>query len=288
MSASLSVVVTTFNEEANIKRCLESIAGWADEIFVVDSFSTDATLEIVNNYTDKIVQHVYEGAPDQWRWALDELHIGGEWLLALDADYWVTRELRDSIQKVLQSDDGRTDGYYAAHRQMFRGRFIRHGGLYPRHRLILMRRVRVVVDEQDRVESRLLVPGATQNLAGDVVEENTKDADFAFWIQKQMRLAQKAAAEEISRKRVGRRGQAGSLLKGRNERVLWLKRRWGRLPLYWRSVGYFLFRYVFRGGFLDGKEGFLYHFSQALVFRVALDVCVEELGRQEQRGGKHG
>ena len=273
--APLTVVIPVLDEELNLATCLDHCAGWVREIIVVDSFSTDDTINIAKKMGARVVQHTYEGAPQQWKWILSEVPIHTEWMLAIDADYIVTPKLRAEITRLLQNGPSE-DGYYIPHRQMFRGRFLRHGGMYPRHRLTLFRPDRVLVDERDLVDNRFYVRGQTKTLSGDLIEDNAKEHDFSIWMRKQIGYAERAAQEETDRSG-DPAPKLSAVRAGRNERVLWLKHRWLRLPLYWRSVGYFLYRYVVRLGFLDGRAGFLYHFSQALAFRVMLDARVEEL-----------
>lgn len=271
----LTVVVPTFNEEINLESCLQSVKDWAQEIIVVDSGSDDATDDIAKSFGATVYEHAYANAPKQWEWILDTVEFSSEWILALDADSVVTPELRAAISEELSSGTDKS-GYYVRHKQMFRGRFIKHGGIYPRYRLYLFRRDKVYVDEHDLVDQRFFVRGQAGRLEHDIIEDNKKDSLIGPWMRKQIAFAERAALEERNRRSHAKSGR-GALTGGRNERVLWLKRRWLRLPRYWRSVGYFLYRYVFRLGFLDGRAGFVYHFSQALVFRVMLDARLEEL-----------
>jgi glycosyltransferase involved in cell wall biosynthesis len=277
-TVSISVVVPTLNEEINLESCLESVKGWAQEIILVDSGSEDATRDIAKSFGATVYEHAYSNAPEQWEWILNSIDFSSEWILALDADSVVTPELRTSISAELS---GTTDksGFYVRHKQMFRGRFIRHGGIYPRYRLYLFCRDKVQVDPHALVDHRFFVRGKTGRLEHDIIENNKKDSLIGPWMSKQVALAERAAQEELNR-RHDRKSENAALLRGRNERVLWLKRRWLRLPRYWRSVGYFLYRYVLRLGFLDGREGFLYHFTQALTFRIMLDARLEELERE--------
>lgn len=277
--AQVSVVIPTFNEELNLPSCFESVSGWANEVIVVDSGSQDETQAIAKSYGAIVYEHPYTNAPEQWRWILENIEVSSEWILALDADSYVTPELREAISDELASGS-RVSGYYLRHKQMFRGKFIRHGGIYPRYRLYLFRRDRVHIDQKDLVDHRFFVKGGTRRIEHDIVEDNKKDALVGPWMRKQVALAERAAEEEVNRR--GPEGFQGSLMHGRNERVLWLKRLWGRLPLYWRSIGYFLYRYIIRLGFLDGREGFLYHFTQALTFRIVLDARLDELRRRPE------
>src|SRR5438876_1560076 len=126
----VSVVVMTYNEDLNIERCLASVHGWAGETFIVDSFSTDGTLEIARRYTHKIYQRRYDGHPQQWRWALDNLRFRYDWIFAVDADFQVTPELWHAIRDALSTDQPAISGYFVRNRQIFRGRFLRWGTMY--------------------------------------------------------------------------------------------------------------------------------------------------------------
>jgi glycosyltransferase involved in cell wall biosynthesis len=274
----VSVVVMTYNEERNLSRCLDSVCAHAGEILIVDSFSTDATLEIARRYTDRIYQHAYESHPQQWRWALPTLPFAHEWVFAIDADVAVTPALWRAIEGAVRGEDATIDGYFVRHRQVFRGRWLRHGTMYPRYRLLVFRRHKVRIDPDDMVDGQFWVGGRTGRLSEDVIEDNAKDRDIAFWIQKQLRFADRHAAEELRLSRAGRDGGERATLFGNPaQQILWLKRVWRSLPLYVRPWLLFGYRYVFRLGFLDGRAGFLYHFTQALVYRTLVDVRLDEL-----------
>lgn len=274
----VSVVIMTFNEEVNLQACLESVAGYAREICIVDSFSTDRTLEIARRFTDKIYQHAYEGAPQQWKWALDSVPLQHQWLFAVDADFRVTPELWRAIADAISRGGLDIDGYYVRHKQIFRGRFIKHGTIYPRYWLRLFKRDRVMIDPNDLVDQHFHVPGKVARLEYDVVEDNAKERRMRFWIEKQLKFADWQAEEELRRSRQEKQAVLQPALFGHpDQRTLWLKRRWFALPLYIRSFVYFFYRYFLRLGFLDGKEGFLYHFSQALLYRLLVDIRLEEL-----------
>jgi len=281
-SVPISVLVMTFNEEANIALCLQTVAGWASEIFVVDSFSTDRTEEIARRFPIKFIQHAYESAPAQWDWALRSLSFQNEWVLALDADFQVSVELKSALAEKLMQLPPHIDGLYVRHRQVFRGRFIKHGTIYPRYWLRVFRRQAVYIDQNELVDQHFYVHGSTMKMEFDIAEDNVKERDIGFWLLKQLRFAKRAAIEEIKRRRTGELSPiTPSLFGSPDQRTLWLKERWYRLPLYSRSVFYFLYRYIIRLGFLDGKEGFLYHFSQALLYRIAVDTYIDEFLQKE-------
>jgi glycosyltransferase involved in cell wall biosynthesis len=274
----VTVVVLTRDEARNLPACLASVADWAKAVFVVDSGSTDATTRLAAEAGAVVASHPFESHARQWGWALRSLPIPTEWVLALDADQRVTPELREAIDRAVSADGG-PEGYFVARRQVFRGRFIRHGGYYPKYLLKLFRRSVVSIDDGDLVDHHFGVRGPTGRLSGDLVEDNRNEADLSVWIAKHARYARLQALEEWRRPRVAAGGLAGGLLGSPDQRIRVLKNGWSRLPLFVRPGLYFFYRYVLRLGFLDGREGFVFHFLQAFWYRLLVDVHLDELRR---------
>lgn len=277
----LAVIVLTFDEEANLDACLASVAGLATELHVVDSGSQDRTLEIAVRHGARVAAHPFETHARQWAWALGNLPIGADWVLALDADQRVTPELAAGIRSFLAAPGGGVSGAYVARRQVFRGTWIRHGGYYPKYLLKLFRRESVVVDTGDLVDHHFGVTGPTAIVRGDLVEANRKEDEIAVWTAKHNRYAVLQAREEMRRLEDGASG--GRLLGNPDERVLFLKAIWRRLPLYVRPALYFVYRYVLRLGFLDGKQGLVFHFLQGFWYRFLVDVNLDEIRSREAR-----
>ena len=278
---NLSAIILTFNEEKNIEACLQSLAAVTDEIFLVDSGSRDQTLEIGKKFTDKICSHTFETHAKQWNWAFQNLPISGDWVLALDADQRVTPELVDEIRHVLPKASPEIDGFYLRRRQIFRNRWIRHGGYYPKYLLKLFRRGKGRSDENELLDFRFYVPGKTATLQHDLIEDNQKDNDLGVWKAKHMHFAGLQAKEEFSREKNGTAWSIKPSLTGTpDQRTLFLKNLWYRMPLYVRPFLYFFYRYFLRLGFLDGKEGFIFHFYQGLWYRILVDIRLGELRKK--------
>ncbi len=204
----LTAIVLTFNEEANLPDCLASLSGWVQALFVVDSGSSDRTLEIARQHGATIVAHPFETHTKQWAWALATLPIESEWVMGLDADQRVTAALREELIRLFSEEPHRLEGIqglYLNRRHIFRGRWLRYGGLYPKHLLKLFRRNSVRLSEADLVDHHFYVDGHTLALAHDIIEENRKENDIAFWIDKHNRYAKRQAQEELLR-RLGRAG----------------------------------------------------------------------------------
>jgi glycosyltransferase involved in cell wall biosynthesis len=303
----LTVVVLTFNEEANLPGCLASVASWAGNVVVVDSGSSDRTQEIANEYGATVLSHPFETHGKQWRWALDNLPAAlplneSEWILGLDADQRISPELADELRTLLGTSwpaaepikqpsemaiaAATIDGYYIKRRQIFQGRWIRHGGYYPKYLLKLFRRDRVLFDEHDLVDHHFHIRGKVGKLRHDLIEDNRKEDDINFWIEKHCRYAVALAREELRRSSPEAAAVAPivpRLWGTPDQRVLWMKLAWYRLPLFVRPFLYFFYRYFLRLGFLDGKRGFVFHFLQGFWFRLLVDIHLDRLRREPAR-----
>ena len=269
----ISAIVLTLNEEKNLPDCLESLKGVADEVFVVDSGSTDATCEIAARYGAKVVVHPFENYALQRNWAIDNLPIAGEWVLNLDADERLTPELAAEIRERLPRTPAETAGFLLRKRTIFLGRWIRHGGHYPAWHLRVMR------TGAGRCEDRLYdqhfyVSGAVQKLQGDLID--TLTPDLATFTARHLRWAALEAAEhEAPANAVGRiRGRLAT--DNAIERRRWWRDWYARLPLFVRPTAYFLYRYVVRLGFLDGRAGLVFHVLQGFWFRFLVDALIFE------------
>jgi len=272
--ASVSAVVLTFNEERNLAPCLDSLAGWTREVFVVDSGSTDRTVQIAEHAGARVVTHAFETHAGQWGWALEHLPLTSEWVLAIDADQRVTPELARQITGSIENAEAACAGFFMARRQIFRGRWIRHGGYYPKYLLKLFRRRAVRLDQGDLVDHHFSVDGSTRRLSGDLIEDNRNEAAIFEWIAKHNRYARLQARQELQGSTDGRMARWTG---NPDERTAGLKRLWSRLPLFIRPIAYFSYRYFLRLGFLDGKEGFIFHFMQAFWYRLLVDINIDEL-----------
>jgi glycosyltransferase involved in cell wall biosynthesis len=272
----LSAMILTYNEEQNLPGCLTSLNLLGCPIFVVDSGSTDRTLEIAAQFGTVILEHPFATHTQQWAWALKNVPVESEWVLALDADQTITSELAAEIRTQLGASA--FDGLYVKRRQVFRGRWIKHGGYYPKYLLKLFRRDKVYLHPGDAVDHHFYVRGSCGKLQYDLIEANHKEDNISFWIEKHNRYAVLMAEEEQRDRGGGYEFPiTASLFGSPDQRVIWLKRLWSRLPLFVRPTLYFIYRYFLRAGFLDGKEGFIFHFLQAYWYRLLVDINLDEI-----------
>lgn len=275
--ARVSVAVLTFMEEANIETCLRSVAGWAGDIHVVDSGSTDRTIEIARRGAHYVHQHPFVDHRSQIEYVLAELHLKHDWLLILDADHTVSQQLKNSIDSMLAAEAPDIDLFYFPQTYVFRGQVIRSLKKWGR----LIRHENVEIEKGELVDVRYRPKGRIGFLRGQVVESNLNDNDLDFWIDKHQRYSSRMAVEELLRRTgVVKWSIQPRLFGNPDERIVWLRIRWYSLPRFVRPFLYFGYRYVWRLGFLDGRTGFLFHFLQAFWFRVVVDVKLADLERR--------
>ena len=233
---ALSVVIITKNEEANIARTLESVR-WAEQRILVDSGSTDRTVEIAKQHGARVFEEEWKGYAAQKNSAIAKASC--DWVLSLDADEQVSADLGENIRRVT-SAGGSTpiNGYFVARRNFFLGRWIRHGGFYPDRKLRLFRRGTAEFVER-AVHETMRVNGPTATLSGDLI--HNAYPTLAGYIETMNRYSTLAAEVLIREHRV-------------RCSVLWFF-----VNVRQRPVLNFIWNYFFRGGFLDGREGFLLH-----------------------------
>ena len=276
----VSAILTTRNEAPNIERTLQGLSGFVDQILVIDSDSDDGTADIARRYANEVVNLPYDHGrivPWIFQWGLDNLRIRNEWILFLEADQSLEESLKRELEALFAHQPIAQNGFYMRRKQIFRGRWIRHGGYGSKYLLKLFRRGHGELDEKEQ-DTRVYVQGPVGKLEGYLVEDNRKEAGILFYLDKHLRYAEAFARDELERRQSGMKWKLKPRLLGSpDERTLWLKSAYYRMPLYWRSLAYFLYRYVIRLGFLDGKEGFIFHFMQAFWFRLVVDIRLEEM-----------
>ncbi len=223
----ITALVPTFNCESTIRDCLESVK-WVDRIFVVDSFSTDRTLEICREYTDCIVQHEYVNSAAQKNWALAQIQT--EWTLQIDSDERVEPALRDEIVHVLSVAEG-ADGFRICIKNMVWGKWVRSCNLYPCAQIRLFRTARCRWSDR-QVHARLQGPKAVRDLKNHIIH-----CDIADISSELQQFARQVVVWES------------------NELVKW-GRRWHWWDVTLRPCAIFLLLYFRLGGFRDGFRGF--------------------------------
>ncbi len=269
-----SIYILTHNEELDIAACIES-ALLSDDIIVVDSYSSDRTVEIASRYPVRLVQNAFESHGKQRTWMLRQVPTQHEWAYILEADERMTPELFGECLAAAKSD--RYTGYYVAERVMFMNRWIRYSTQYPRYQLRLFRKDKVWFDDYGHTE-REVCDGETGFLQ-ETYPHYTCSKGLSRWIEKHNRYSSDEAVETL------RQLQQGSVDwqklwfgKTEVERRRALKDLSLRLPF--RPFVRFLYMYLILKGCLDGKAGFAWCTLQAF-YEYLILLKVEELQQQQ-------
>ena len=269
-SLPLTVIIPVRNEAHNLPRCLESLK-CAGEVYVIDSQSTDDTAAIAQSRGAKVVQFRYAGGwPKKRQWAMEELPLAYNWILLLDADEVLTPELADEMQTAIQ--DPHTDGYYIALQMHFLGRRLRHSG-GKLWKLSLFRkglgRFECRLRDQDasmadmEVHEHVMVNGATRKLIHPLIHHNIES--LSRYIQKHNEYSNWEARVWLDGNRRKNDEEIQPSLWGTQaQRRRWLRRHFFGLP--GSPLLFFLYKYVFNLGFLDGVPGLIYCAMQGIQF----------------------
>lgn len=265
----LTVVILTYNEEINIKQSLSNVTNWAEYVYVLDSGSYDKTCEIVKEYGAELYYRKFDTYAKQRTYAMKELPIKTEWMLFLDADEYLFDELKEEISEILEKTE--LDAFYLKRRFYFMGGWIKHGGYYPTWILRLFKH-KLASCHRDMNE-HIIVDGKIGYLKNDFVDDNQKD--ITDWIEKHNRYSSFEANELIKFDSKDKENdKLANLFGSQVEKKRWIREKiWNPLlPPLVRPFIYYIYRYLFRLGFLDGKAGFIYHTIHGLFYRFLIDI----------------
>jgi glycosyltransferase involved in cell wall biosynthesis len=275
----LSVIILTFNEELHLERCIKSVKSFARHVFVVDSYSTDSTVEIAKNLGARVYQNPWTNHAIQLNWALDNLPFETKWIFRLDSDEFVTPELCKEISERMSKLDEAVTGIYLTRKVFFMGRWIRHGCYYPISFLRIWKHGHGRCEERWMDEHIKLSDGDTVKFEYDFVDDNKRS--LGWWTEKHNGYATKEAIEVLNIKYnlFESNTVEPDFFGTQEQRKRWLKNLYIGLPLFLRPFIYFSYRYFLKLGFLDGKEGLICHFLQGFWYRFLVDAKIYEIRR---------
>lgn len=273
----ITAIILTYNEEIHIRRCLENVKQFAKRIIVVDCYSKDDTCKIAQEMGAEVIEHPWPGnQAEQFNWLIDNVKIQTEWILRLDADEYLMPDLIAELNEKLPSMDKGVSALSLSRARAFQGKILHHGIVNG------IRIVRIFRTGKARCEKRIMdehlsiLEGKTLELKHQFVDdnrmtigeftkkhENYASREAALLLDAEFHLSDISTlpqdhGEEVERKRAQ-------------------KARYAKMPLFWRAFAYFVYRYIVKLGFLDGKEGFLWDFLQGWWYRTLVDAKVLEV-----------
>ncbi len=275
----IAVIILTYNEELHIRRCLENVKVFAKEIYIIDSFSTDKTLEIASEYpTVTILQHKWENNhAKQFNWGLNNSPIKAKWVLRLDADEYLTPELIEELVNRLNNLDPKITGILFKRRHYFMGEWMKRG-IYPVKLLRCFQYGKGHCEQRLMDEHIQLLEGEYIDLKNDFIDENLNN--LSWFCQKHINYAIREAADLLDIEyqlngSVKEKNQLNISQQALQKRRL--KHKYAKQPLFIRSFAYFLYRYIGKGAFLEGSVGFIWTFMQCWWYRTLVDAKVMEI-----------
>lgn len=282
----ISVIILTFNEEKHIARCIKSLSTFTDKVFIVDSGSTDKTVEIAENLGAKVAVNQWINYATQFNFGIEHNPFKTKWLMRMDSDEYVLPELSDEINQKLSTIAEETSGMYIKRRVIFFEKWIKHGAFYPMWLMRIWRNGHGICEESWMDEHIKLFQGNVIHLEKDLVDHNLNN--ITWWTQKHNLYSIREVIDILNMKYNFRDFVAvePKLFGTQEERKRYLKVKYASVPLFTRPIFYFIYRYFIRLGFIDGKQGLMWHFLQGFWYRFLIDVKIYEIyqrvGRDKQ------
>lgn len=277
MKLDITVIILTYNEELHIRRCLENVCPIAKKVYVIDSPSTDNTVAICDEFPEvEVVVHKYPGnQAEQFNWALDNVRIDTEWVLRLDADEYLLPELVDELKKKLPAMEEGVSALSLSRARGFMGKVLRHGIVDNIKIVRIFRTGKARYEKRIMDEHLSILDGKTLEMEHQFIDdsripigqfirkhENYASREAILLLDAEYNLTPTASIPQEHGKEV--------------EKKRAQKAKYAKMPLFWRAFAYFVYRYIVKLGFLDGKEGFLWDFLQGWWYRTLVDAKIFE------------
>jgi len=275
----LTIIILTKDEALHIARCLENLNRIAQKVYVIDCHSTDDTQKIAKSFGAEVVEHDWPGnQAAQFNWALDNLPIETEWILRLDADEYLLPELIEEIEVKLPKIPKDVTGIIFKRRHIFLDRWMK-GGIYPVKLLRTFRRGHGRYEQRLMDEHITLLDGKTVEFDNDFCDHNLNN--ISWFCKKHVDYSVREAAEMLdSELNLSGHKSASTDLTDQAKEKRMKKESYARKPMFWRSFAYFLYRYIFKGAWRDGKEGFIFTFIQGWWYRTLVDAKIYEIKKK--------
>ncbi len=273
----IAVIILTLNEEICLPYALNSVVQWAAQVFVVDSFSTDRTVEIAKSYGAEVHQNAFVSFTNQRNWALNNLPIRTEWVFFLDADEYLSEKIKQEIVAMLELVPDDVNGFITKVKFMYLGQWLRYGDLYQKL-IRLVRRDKGSYVVTSGFREKMVVQSKVGKLNSYIVHYDHKG--LRDWAMKQMNRIAIDAQERLNNHRgistmlPSEQSCLGSMEGGKSRR---LRERLTRLPGPVCPFAQFFYRYIIRLGFLDGWRGFIYHFLLQFWYPLMVEAMYLEL-----------
>jgi len=270
--STITAIILTYNEELHIARCINSLRNVADKIYVIDSFSTDNTLQIAEKFGLEIRQNKFVNQAVQFNWAIDNCNIQTDWIIRIDADEYIDNTSDINLREYLSKLSSDISGLIISRKIVFMGKPLLHGGWYPKWNLRIYRNGHGICENRWMDEHIVLTTGRAIKIQLDFVDDNLNN--LSWWTNKHSNYATREAIDYfITLNDLQHNNSVTAKFWGNDAE----RKRWLKFPLFIRPVINFIYRYILLRGFLDGKQGLIWHFLQGFWYRFLVDAKIYEL-----------
>jgi len=271
--ADITTIILTYNEELNIEECIKSIKNISKRIVVIDSFSTDRTVEIAKNMGAEVYQNKWINYSKQFRYGMEISKIDTKWVFRFDADERLTNESATELEKVCnENEDSDVNGIILRFEVNFLGKKLRYGGIYPFRKLLVFKHGYGNIEDRHMDEHIILKEGKTIELKNDSLHYDYKD--LTFWIDKHNKYSSREVQDYLDS--FAKSEEIEKLDKSARFKRFIKFNIYYKLPMSLRALSYFIYRYFLKLGFLDGKEGLIFAVLQAFWYRFLVDAKIYE------------
>ncbi|MFT4061210.1 MAG: glycosyltransferase family 2 protein [Edaphocola sp.] len=277
---SITTIILTYNEAKHIERCITNALLFSEKVIIVDSFSQDNTKEIARGLGAEVYEHEFINHAAQFNWALENVDIATEWIFRLDADEYLSEELIDEINTEIPNVPTEISGLVMERKMVFLGKTINKGNV-KWNMLRLFRTGKGKCEERWMDEHIVLFEGTSKMLRNVFYDDNLNS--LGWWIGKHNAYSIREAVDLLNLKYHFLKEKKETLtveMSADAQEKRLKKEKYNKMPLFWRSFIYFVYRYFFKLGFTEGKEGFLWHFLQGWWYRTLVDAKIYEIEKK--------
>lgn len=277
MMLDLTAIILTYNEEKNIKACIESIKSFAKRIVVIDSYSHDNTVAIAHECGAEVLMNPWKNYATQYNWGVENARINTEWILRIDADERIGKEAASEIVEICNTSEDDITGIIVRFKVAFLGKELTHGGIYPFRKLLIYRKDSGYMENRNMDEHIILKRGKAVSLKHDSYHYDYKN--LTEWIDKHNKYSSREVLDYLNfeKQELGNLNHSAKIKR-------WIKYNvYYKMPMGMRAHLYYIYRYYFKLGFLDGKEGKIFCFLQAYWYRYLVDAKIYEHEMSEKQ-----
>ena len=274
-----AAIILSLNEEIHIKRCILSLKNYVDQIIVLDSGSTDDTIKIAKELGVSIYFREWDGPSNQLNWAIKNILSNYDWVIRLDADeYIINNNKNDKLKDYLYKLENDVCGIEILRSIKFLGKILKFGGVSNLPILRIFKPYYAITDGRLMDEHIVISHGKIIQSNIVIIDDNNNNIDF--WLKKHLRYANAefteyknllSNAENLYYFNINKKLNLNHHILNRKKRRNFY---YMKMPLLFRSLLYFIYRYFFKLGFLDGRNGFIFHFLQAFWYRLVIDIKI--------------